>query len=131
MIESLNRLPASGAVMPHFDRLYRAAISEWPAALDLPVRDGVGTHIVDGLSKLERDIAQKWVGHPSEVLMTNLHWAIMTVAHAAFAERKPVVTAELDQQAIRKRFEADLNRIIADARSWDLRAVSLAKSYFR
>ena len=94
-----------------FEELYSRALREWPAELRLPIREEPGLHIVEGLTELERRISRPWVGHPEEVLMVNLHWAMAAAYHAAFKKQPSVKYEDLDVSRVRGKFEADLQSI--------------------
>ena len=71
-----------------FEDLYSTALSRWPAELRLPIRTEVA-HVVEGLTQLERKIAQEWVGQPDEILMVTLNWAMAGAYHAVFKNSRP------------------------------------------
>jgi hypothetical protein len=94
-----------------FEELFARALREWPAELRLPIREEPGLHIVEGLRELESKISKPWVGHPDEVLMVNLHWAMAAAYHAAFKKQPSVRHEDLDVSRVQEKFEADLKRI--------------------
>jgi hypothetical protein len=114
-----------------FTELYSRALSEWPAVLELPVRAESGSHLVEGLTALEQQISKPWVGHPDEVLMVNMHWAMATAYHEAFRKQRSVRREDLDASVVRRKFEADL-RLIWDARipSWTDDDRAIVARYF-
>jgi hypothetical protein len=78
-----------------FEDLYSTALSRWPAELRLPIRTEVA-HVVEGLTQLERKIAQEWVGQPDEVLRVTLNWAMAGAYHAVFKKQPSVRREDLD-----------------------------------
>lgn len=123
-------LRVGDAMKPSFDQLYETAIAEWPERLDLAVTDKGPVYVVEGLAPLQERIAAKWAGKPSGVLMRNLHWAISAVANRAFEWREPVDVRSLSREAIRDKFEADLQIILDRPRNISGADVAQIKSYF-
>lgn len=116
--------------MPDFDRLFDAAIAEWPETLDLRVIDSGPVFFVEGLAKLQEKLAAQWIGKPSGVLMRNMHWAISAVANRAFEKREPVIVRELSKESIRTKFEADLYVIVDRPLNWKPAEIDAIKQYF-
>lgn len=115
--------------MSDFDRLFEAAIAEWPERLDLKVVESGPVLFVEGLARLQEKLAAQWVGKPSGVLMRNMHWAISAVANRAFEKREPVVVRDLSKDAIRAKFEADLNVILHRPLNWQPAEIAAIKQY--
>ena len=115
------------AHLPHFDDLYRTAISEWPGVLRLPVRNAGDGLVVEGLTDLHEALSSQWAGHELEVLMRTLHWAICGAVHATFACEPVVVMAKL--RPPREKFEASLRRTLTTP-SWDEADHRMVRDYF-
>jgi hypothetical protein len=125
------RNPVTEALLIQFDALLATALGEWPESLALPVRPAAnGGILVEGLTELENGISRPWIGHPREVLMSNLHWAICTAVHARFKESREVVPRRLDPEDIRRKFEADLRGILRKNSSWLPQDLGLIAQYF-
>lgn len=116
--------------MTDFDHLFETAIAEWPERLDLKVIDSGPVFFVEGLARLQEKLAAQWIGKPSGVLMRNMHWAISAVANRAFEKREPVVVRDLSKDAIRTKFEADLNCIVDRPLNWKPAEIDAIKQYF-
>jgi hypothetical protein len=116
-----------------FDTLLEAALAKWPPSLRLPVVPAAnGGTIVEGLIKLENEISRQWQGHPQEVLMVNLNWAICGAYHTAFDKQEAVSPDQIDADQVRKKFEADLRRIRAGkVPTWTESDRSIAADYFK
>ena len=123
--------------MTRFDQILDEAIAAWPPRFALRIRRlRRRGHILLGLVDLSDDVTRLIEGNPREVLLTNMHWAIVTVANRAAAswtlQTFTMRPDELRRDWIREKFEDDLRLIlsIADRCGWPPDDVVLVEKYF-
>lgn len=103
-----------------FENLYEKALKDWP--------ENYTGDIYDLVEKIEH----KYLNHPEEVTIGNLHWSIYAALHKlteiSLKEKMQVLRPEIAQ----KIFEDNLKYGLADPKrlNWSQRSVKMVKDYF-
>ncbi|HVZ42322.1 MAG TPA: hypothetical protein VHA82_00820 [Ramlibacter sp.] len=118
-----------------FDALFRAALKDWPEALDLTVIETADTELsrysIRGLGRQAEDIERRYFGKKDEVIRRELHWALYTVIHAAARNITSLRVTAIRAETVRSTFERRL-RTAADAKDgeWEAADFALVNRYF-
>ncbi len=115
--------------MQTFDHFFNAAIAEWPERLELKVVACGPVYVVQGLAPLQEKLSANWANTSFAVLMSNMHWAISAVVNRAFETQQVVHIRDLNKDAIREKFEADLNVILHRSLNWSSADIAAIKAY--
>lgn len=123
-----------------FASLYERALHDWPAAIEfrqLIRHDNTRPDLysVEGFNNIDgRDadeIAEAYIGKPDEVLMRNLHEAIISELHNVAKHCSRIEVADLRADRVRVVFEQNLRSVLdRPSLGWKEDDLKLVQQYF-
>lgn len=140
-----------------FENLFKKALSEWPASLDLelqtqkfdeviptdkgydlvryknlPWNKKLENYIVKDLYRIYEAVEDKYIAQPNEVLMRNLHMVIYYTLRELAKCLQFVQMKDLRAELVEEEFNNTLKEYLndKDERSWGVAAIQLIEDYF-
>ncbi|MGV7207046.1 hypothetical protein ACLB1G_04225 [Oxalobacteraceae bacterium A2-2] len=115
-----------------FESLYELSIRHWPASIDTSklLPGGEGRYAIAGLGVITNGIEARYLGHPLEVLLREMHMAIYELLHKLARDLTEVRPSAIRGTAVKAIFDKRLRDALQTPElGWNHVDVRLVEEY--
>ena len=117
-----------------FENLFARALKDWPEEITFGklIRYESPRFIIEGLGDLSDEIEHRYINHPEEIIMRNMHHCIYGELHDLAKKSLKEKMQDLNSEIVKKDFEDSLKYGLANPENlnWSPRSIKMAKEYF-